>query len=52
MPLKLARKEVAEKYEAAFDNDQEVIIQGLYRGPLSKITLSAANRMMRTKTNL
>lgn len=52
MALKLNRSEVADKFVAAFDIDQKIIVPGLYQGPLSNITLTAANRLMRSKSNL
>lgn len=52
MAFKFLRSEVAEKYFPGFDIDQYVTVPGLYQGMLSNITLTAANKMIRTKTNL
>lgn len=52
MGITLKRPEVAAKYEATFDIDQHVTLLGLYKGPLSNITLTAANHLRRQKSNL
>lgn len=50
--MEFKRKEVAEKYDLLAGKDHQIIIPALYKGALSNVTLTAANRMCRTKSNL
>lgn len=48
----LNNPDVAAKYEAAFDKDRNVTLQGTYSGPLSNITLEAADLLVKQESNL
>lgn len=50
--LELKNADVAAKYDAAFEQDQIITLPGSYNGPLSKITLEAADLLVKQESNL
>lgn len=50
--MEFVNKEVAEKYQPEMKADRAVTIQGMYSGPLSKIPMDVADKLVAQKSNL